>query len=378
MDMIKLEKLGIETSRLGFGCMRFPIGEDGEIDEVKASTMLDRAYEAGITYYDTAYVYHNQKSEGFMAKCLSKYPRDSYTIATKLPAMLVQSLEDAKRIFEDQLVRLNTNHVDFYLLHGMNINAFNMFVEKGILAYCEEMKAAGKIKYFGFSFHDVYDSFETIIKYRDWDFCQIQLNYVDINEQAGLKGYHLAEQLNIPLMIMEPIKGGSLSILPEEIEKEFRAVNQSDSLSTLALRWVGSYMNNKVILSGMTTMEQLEENIKTFSGLKPLSEEEFNAVDVMRKKIREKVNNGCTGCNYCMPCPVGVDIPKNFSVWNRYSMFNNEPDIVFFWTVLMQDHEKAKNCIKCGQCEDECPQGIGIRDDLAALQKELDKLAGII
>lgn len=378
MDKSAWTRLGINTSRLGFGCMRFPMLPNGEIDEPRAEELLDTAYRSGVTYFDTAYIYHNQKSEEFAARCLSKYPRESYTLATKLPPFLAKTLEDAKRIFEDQLNRLKTSHIDFYLLHGIDSESFHHFKDTGILAFCESLQKSGRIRYLGFSFHGAYPDFEEIIKARSWDFCQIQLNYMDTEEQAGLKGYTLAEELGVPLVIMEPVKGGSLSMLPEEIASEFTAAGGDGSLASYALRWVGGYPNNKVILSGMSSMEQLEDNLETFTGMTPLTAEELRAIDRVGGKLRLKVKNGCTGCRYCMPCPFGVDIPENFALWNRYGMYHNKRDVKFAWTVFFDDAEKAKSCTKCGACEEQCPQKLHIRDDLETLQKELDDVVASV
>jgi predicted aldo/keto reductase-like oxidoreductase len=375
MDKVKWERLGIESSRLGYGCMRFPVKEKGEIDEVKAEALLDTAYKAGITYYDTAYIYHNSKSEEFMGRCLSKYPRESYTIATKLPMMMTKTLDDAKRIFAEQLQRLQKEYVDFYLLHGLDAESFRRAVDLGIVDFCDGLKKDGKIRYFGFSFHDDYKAFEEIINYRQWDFCQIQLNYMDTEEQAGLKGYYLAEKLGVPLVIMEPVKGGSLAALPETVAEDFTRSRPSATQASWAMHWIGGLSNAKVILSGMTTMDQLQDNIKTFTNFKPLSDDELKVLRKVREKIGQRVKNGCTGCRYCMPCPVGVDIPENFALWNKYGMYENKGDIAMWWNVFMKDDIKAKNCVKCGQCEEKCPQKLSIRDDLEKLQKELDAVA---
>jgi predicted aldo/keto reductase-like oxidoreductase len=377
MDKATWERLGIETSRLGFGCMRYPTLPNGEIDAVLAEALMDKAYSAGITYFDTAWFYHDGKSEPFMGRCLAKYPRESYTIATKLPVAMLKSLDDAKRIFNEQLSRLQKDYVDFYLLHGLDAESFRHAVDLGLDKYCDELKKEGKIRYFGFSFHDDYAAFEEIIKARPWDFCQIQLNYMDTEEQAGLKGYRLAEELGIPVVIMEPVKGGSLSILPDYVTEEFTRLLPDATQASWALRWIGGLPGVKVVLSGMTSIAQLDDNIRTFTGLAPLTDGELQAIDKVAGKIRQRVKNGCTGCRYCMPCPAGVDIPENFALWNKYGMYNNKPDIAFWWSVsgMMPEADKAKNCVDCGQCEEKCPQKLCIRADLKTLQAELDAVA---
>ncbi len=373
MDYRVFDTVAAKASLLGFGCMRFP-QKGNEIDEAEAEKMIDTAYAQGVNYFDTAYVYHDGKSENFTGRVLSKYRRDSYFLATKLPCWLVQSVEDAERLFQEQLDRLGTDYIDFYLLHSLGEESWNRMVELGILSFCEELRKAGKIRYFGFSFHDEYSVFEKIASYRKWDFCQIQLNYIDTETQAGMKGYLLTEKLGIPLVIMEPIKGGSLANLPEDMVKIFAKVTPGASPASFALRYIASLPNVKVILSGMSTMEQLVENVSLFSPFSPLTDKERVAIEEVSAAIKSKVRNGCTNCRYCMPCPAGVDIPGNFALWNERAMLNNVGAIRWFWGIGMQDKVKAKNCVGCGQCEELCPQGLSIRDDLSVLQHELDEL----
>ncbi|MDO4944227.1 MAG: aldo/keto reductase [Ruminococcus sp.] len=373
MTKRRMENLDIETSMLGFGCMRFP-QKDGKIDEELSEKMIYRAIACGVNYIDTAYPYHGGDSEPFVGRVLGKYPRNSYFLATKLPCWEVNSIEDAECLFNSQLERLNKDYVDFYLLHALSKDRWHKMVELGVVEYCEKLKAEGKIKYFGFSFHDSFEAFEEIITYRKWDFCQIQLNYMDTEEQAGLKGYTLAEKLGIPIIIMEPVKGGSLANLPDEITSEFRKLDGNASTASWAMRWVGSLPNVKVILSGMSAPEQVEDNLATFTDFKALSDEEHKAVTEIAQKLKARVNNGCTGCNYCMPCPAGVNIPHNFKLWNLYGIYGNNNDAKWRWENDIDDKQKAKNCIKCGKCEKACPQKLSIRDDLARLQGELDGL----
>ncbi|HWT27753.1 MAG TPA: aldo/keto reductase [Mobilitalea sp.] len=373
MEYRSIDKLGLKTSLLGFGCMRFPENKDGNIDYEKAEKMIDEAYRNGVNYYDTAYVYHNQKSENFTGKVLDKYDRSSYYLATKLPCWMVNSVSDAERIFEEQLQRLHKDYIDFYLLHSMNKGIFDKMVSLGILEFCEKLKKEGKIKYFGFSFHDEYESFAYISQYRNWDFCQIQLNYMDTDIQAGMKGYELTEKLNIPLIIMEPVKGGSLANLPESVTKYFNEVDPEKSVASWALRWVASLPNVKVVLSGMSDAKQVSDNLNTFNNFVKLSDEEKEAVSNAAIALKKRVKNGCTGCAYCMPCPAGVDIPKNFFIWNNHGIYENTGSTKWLWENDIKDEAKAKNCISCGQCEEICPQKISIREDLVKLQAEIDE-----
>lgn len=374
MEYRKFEKLGIAPSLLGFGCMRFPLNKDGSICEPEAEKMLDTAIAAGVTYIDTAYPYHNGDSEPFLGRVLKKYDRKDFFLATKLPVWNVKTLDDAKRLFQEQLDRLQVEYVDFYLLHCLDKEKWQTVLDLGLIPYFEEMKEQGKIRYFGFSFHDEYEVFETIATYRPWDFCQIQYNYVDTNIQAGDRGYALTEKLNIPLVIMEPVKGGSLAQLPEDVTVPFTEARPNSSISSWALRWVASKPNVKVVLSGMSTMEQVEDNLHTFGNFEPLTEKEAAMVSQVAASIKKRTINGCTGCAYCMPCPFGVDIPKNFRIWNDFSMYGNkEKTKQAFFQDLAPD-SRADQCQKCGKCETVCPQSISIRKDLENASIELNSL----
>ena len=373
METRKMDKLNIETSLLGFGCMRFPTTADGEIDESEAERMLDTAIAAGVNYIDTAYPYHNGKSELLVGKVLKKYDRNSFYLATKLPVWLVHTVEDADRLLDEQLHKLQTDHIDFYLMHAMDKAHWEQMKEIGCIERLEKLREAGKIKYIGFSFHDKYETFEEIIEARDWDFCQIQLNYMDTREQAGLKGYELAASKGIPLVIMEPVKGGSLAVFAEDIMDKFHKLDADASAASFALRWVGSLPGVKVILSGMSTMEQVDDNLKTFGSFKPLTGEEEKTISQVTEILRSRVQNGCTGCRYCMPCPAGVDIPGCFASWNTYHMYQNYNVVKWRWEQALGEGKQAKNCIKCGKCEQVCPQKLSIRQDLEKTQADLDK-----
>lgn len=367
MEKKVLQNLQIEPSLLGFGCMRFPTNEEGKIDEVEAEKMLDLAIQSGVTYIDTAYPYHDGESEPFVGRVLKKYPREQFFLATKLPIWKLTKKEDAMTIFEEQLERLQVDYVDFYLLHALDHEKWKKILEWDILSYLDDLKKQGKIRHIGFSFHDDFEVFEKILLYRDWDFCQIQLNYMDTDIQAGLHGYKLAEKLDIPMIVMEPIKGGTLVDLPQDIKEIFIDEDPSKSIASWALRWVASLPNVKVVLSGMSTYKQVADNLKTFVNFKPLSFEEVKTVETVARKIRERMKNGCTGCAYCMPCPFGVDIPKNFKIWNEEAMYGNRSAANDKYEAM--NESCAKNCQQCGACEKVCPQKIAIREDLQEVSK---------
>ncbi|MCR5739299.1 MAG: aldo/keto reductase [Lachnospiraceae bacterium] len=364
MEKRRFDKLGIDVSLLGFGCMRFPTNSEGKIDRPLAQEMLDKAIAAGVNYIDTAYPYHDGESELFVGEALKKYPRDSYYLATKLPIWFINTIEDVDKYFNEQLEKLQTDHFDFYLMHAMNRGSWRKMVELGTVKRLEELKAEGKIRFLGFSFHDEYSAFEEIINYRDWDFCQIQLNYMDTEDQAGMKGYKLAEEKGVPLTIMEPVKGGSLAKLSDDIMDIFGELRPGKSAASFALRYVATLPNILTVLSGMSTMDQVDDNLATFTDFAPMTDKEYEAIDRIKEIMNSRIQNGCTGCRYCMPCPFGVDIPGNFSVWNRYHMYRNYGVVKWNWDNMVKDGKTAEACKKCGKCEQACPQHLSIREDL--------------
>ncbi|MCR4792354.1 MAG: aldo/keto reductase [Lachnospiraceae bacterium] len=371
MEKRRFEKLGIDVSLLGFGCMRFPVGEDGKIDRPLAEKMLDKAIASGVNYIDTAYPYHNGESELFVGEALKKYPRDSYYLATKLPIWFINTIEDVDKYFNEQLSKLQTDHFDFYLMHAMNRGSWEKMVKLGTVERLEQLKAEGKIRFLGFSFHDEYGAFEEIINYRDWDFCQIQLNYMDTDEQAGMKGYKLAEEKGIPLTIMEPVKGGSLAKLSDDLMDIFNEIRPGKSAASFALRYVATLPNILTVLSGMSTMEQVDDNLDTFMNFEPMNEAELDAIERIKEAMNSRIQNGCTGCKYCMPCPFGVDIPGNFSVWNRYHMYQNYGVVSWNWDNMVKEGKTAEACKKCGKCEQACPQHLNIREDLQKVLEDI-------
>lgn len=369
------DNLKIAPSRLGYGCMRFPT-KDGKIDMEKTEALLDKAYASGVTYYDTAWFYHGGESEIAVGKIMSKYPRDTYNLATKLPMSILTSRDHAVEIFAKQLEKLQTDHFDFYLLHCLDKNNWAKVKEMDILSLLDEYKAEGKIVNLGFSFHDSYEVFEEITTARKWDFCQIQYNYMDTEEQAGDKGYELVKELGIPVVIMEPLRGGTLANLPEDTTTKLKEARPDASVASWAMRWLISKDNCKIILSGMTEMDQLEDNLKTFDAGEPLDDSEQELIKDLATTLRARVYNGCTGCSYCMPCPAGVNIPRNFRIWNEYGMYGNRWGTHWNYFSNTDEDTRADKCVKCGKCEAVCPQHINIRDDLVRVAETMESLKG--
>jgi len=363
MEFVNIEKLDAKVSRLGFGCMRFPVTAEGVIDEPRALAMLDTAYKAGVNYFDTAYFYHNRTSEEFVGRALKAYPRESFYLATKLPMSLIESAEQAKEIYEGQFKTMQVEYFDFYLLHCLHTKNWKKVLDFGLIDFLLEEQKKGRIRRLGFSFHDNYEVFEEILTYRDWDFCQLQLNYMDTDVQAGLKGYELAKERGVPVIVMEPIKGGSLATLGEELCAPFKQMHPEWSVASWAMRWVAGLDNCKVILSGMSNEEQVADNLATFDSLKPLTDEEQQVVDKVRAMIEARTFVGCTNCKYCMPCPFGVDIPENFAMMNNFAKYSNEARLRVQWNE-MEEGQRADKCRGCGKCETACPQGIAIRKKL--------------
>ena len=284
----------ISTSLLGYGCMRFPTLPDGSIDEVRAEKLLNTAREAGVNYFDTAFPYHGGASEPFVGRVIAKWPRESFYLATKLPVWNCKTLDEAKAIFEQQFQRLGVDYIDFYLLHSLHKARYDAAKEMGIVDWLWEQKAAGRIRSFGFSCHDNVAGFEHILRDQPWDFCQLQYNYLDTDDRAeeiaGDRGYALTEERNVPLIIMEPIKGGTLAQLPPDAAAPLRALDPAASAASWALRWVASHKNVKVVLSGMSAEDQLGDNLSTFGQFRPVTDAENAAIrqtaDILRSHIR--------------------------------------------------------------------------------------------
>lgn len=359
----------INTSLLGFGAMRLKTIDD-EIDEEKGFALFDYAYKHGINYFDTAMPYTDGKNEAFVGRALKRYPRESFYLATKLTLRLFENREEVKKLIDKQLEILQTNYIDMYLLHAMNKDRIKTAKEWKIFELLEKWKEEGKIRNIGFSFHDDYDTFKELLDLYDWDFVQIQLNYLDTDFQQGLKGYYDSEKQKIPVVIMEPIKGGKLAGFNKDIENIFKDYSSS-SIASWALRWVGSLPGVKVILSGMNEMEQMIDNLETFNDFKPLEKEEQAIVSKAKAALQDVKAVGCTNCKYCLPCTVNINIPSYFSIYNNYRMYDNKEDAKQSFNRIKQRFAQPYECIECGKCVEDCPQKIEIPEELKRMMEEL-------
>lgn len=369
-------KLGIQGSAFGLGCMRFNGTASGDsiIDEQKAIGLIRRAIDGGVTYLDTAYVYLDRTSETVLGKALRDGYRDRVTIATKMPMEHVHNRAEMESLLAEELRKLQTDHIDFYLMHGINREKWEYFKSIGAPEFFDDMKRAGKIRYKCFSFHGPYDEFEFIINDWDWDMVQIQYNFMDVDNQAGTKGLELAGRLGIPVVIMEGLLGGRLAKAPENVQALYDAFPVKRSPVEWAFRWLCNHPEVATVLSGCNEAEQIDDNLRIFDTVQPgtMTPEELRLMDDVRAAYLARTKIGCTGCRYCMPCPNNVNIPDTFSAWNSASLYGNDPRTDWDFQQMLADGQTPDNCVACGACEAACPQHLGIIDGLKVAWRELN------
>lgn len=362
----KWEKTGDELSILGFGAMRLPVleNDDSKIDEVKAVSMIRKAVDQGVNYLDTAWPYHGGNSELICAKVMKDGYRDKINIATKMPSWEVETVDDMDRILDEQLKKLEVECIDYYLLHTLTHDYWAKYRKLDYKSFLLKAKNEGKIRNIGFSYHDDRDLFKEIIDDFNWDFVQIQLNYLDENYQAGLSGAEYAHAKGIRVIVMEPLRGGMLACEPPEGVKR---IMDEASIQRTPAEWALRYLWDKpeisMILSGMTTDEQMRENLHTASTAPEghLTEEEKGIITGMKEFYLNKIRVNCTNCRYCLPCPSNVYIPELFWAYNHDAIFDDFGKAKFWTTGFIKEEQRASKCVECGICEDHCPQKIPIR-----------------
>lgn len=381
----KLGKTNADSSVLGFGAMRLPmIGAQGgmagfdpniPIDEVQATKMVEHAVEQGVTYFDTAYGYHGGKSEIFLGKALRRH-RSKVMIATKLPSWNVQKPEDLEKLFKEQLEKLGTDYLDCYLIHGLDTNNWAKMKSMGTLDFLDHLRSSGRIRFAGFSFHDEIKVFKNIVDAFDWNLCLVQYNFYDRDYQAGTQGVRYAAANGVGVVVMEPLRGGRLvDKIPPVVQEIWDTAAVKRSPVEWAMRWVWDNPDVTTVLTGSSTLEQLTEHTRIADqGMaNSLTPAEHDLIDRVRLEYRKMVKVDCTGCAYCMPCPNGVNIPQNFTLYNDSFMFKGAEMNKFFYTQFLTPEQRASGCSECMTCVEKCPQKIDVPKELKVVDQYFSK-----
>lgn len=356
-------KTGDPISLLGLGTMRMPSHGDGKLDHQESVRLIQRAIDLGVNYVDTAYMYHDGESEIVVGKALKEGYREKVFLADKMPVWLAKDEKEMKELFEEQFRRLNVEGIDFYLVHNITVPIWKRAKKYGLMNFLEEQQKKGRIRHVGFSFHDDVGFFEEVLKEYPWDFCQIQLNYMDRDFQAGVKGLKMAKEMGIPTMVMEPLKGGKLTDrVPDSVKRLWEGAQVKRTPAEWALRWVADFPEVVTILSGVHTMEQLEENIKILSEAEPntLTEKEKRVIERVAAEYNQLIEYACTGCKYCLPCPVKLDIPTVIDLLNQHRLYEGNEKVQQDYDLWFGQERRASACVSCGQCEEKCPQSLPI------------------
>ncbi|HSW39861.1 MAG TPA: aldo/keto reductase [Acidobacteriota bacterium] len=379
----KLGKADVDVSILGFGAMRLPMAgtpgplsgfdPDMPIDEEHANKMIQHALESGVNYFDTAYGYHGGKSEAYIGKALRPF-RSKVMIATKLPVWNIEKQEDFEKIFNEQLDRLATDYVDVYLVHGLGRSQWTRMKELGVLEFLDRLRSDSRIRFAGFSFHDEIKVFKDIVDAYDWELCQIQYNFYDRDYQAGKTGLKYAAARGLGIVIMEPLRGGKLvENIPPEVRSLWDASAFKRSPVEWAMRWVWNHPEVATVLTGSSSLAQLMDHTRIVGDAAPdsLTPEELHLCDRVRDAYRILLKVGCTDCGYCMPCPNGVDIPRNFQLYNDSHLFRSKEISGLFYNRFLSENERASACVECGDCMPKCTQQIDIIRELKEVHRLL-------
>ncbi|MGE5530340.1 MAG: aldo/keto reductase [Patescibacteria group bacterium] len=365
-------RLGWQVSALGFGCMRLPV-KDGRVDTDEATRMLRHAIDQGVNYLDTAYGYHGGESERVLGRALSDGYRDRVWLATKFPCWQAKEAGDFDRILDEQLARLATDHIDCYLLHSLDERHWRKVRDLDILRIAQRALDDGRIRHLGFSFHDKTELFKEIVDAYPWALCQIQYNYMDVENQAGTEGLRYAAARGLAVVVMEPLLGGKLAAPPESVRRIWDAAPRRRTPADWALQWLWHQPEVSTVLSGMSSMDQVRENIASAnsSAAGSLSPEELETVAAARRQYLALAPAPCTGCGYCKPCPNGVEIPANFSIYNDGVMHGLPDRGRGQYRNWLREENRASACLQCGQCEERCPQRIPIGQWMRRIHAEL-------
>ena len=370
MQYRTMTKTNDRISVLGFGCMRFPTLSDKTIDEPLATKMVRHAIDAGVNYIDTAWPYHQQMSEPVVGRILLDGYRDKVMLATKLPSWYITNRDDMDTYLNKQLEKLQTDHIDYYLVHALNRKLWKNLTSHQLFDFLDAIKKDGRVRHVGFSFHDYYPIFETIVDSYDWDFCQIMYNYIDQDWQAGRRGLEYATQKGLGVIIMEPLRGGKITQnIPEDIQALWDSATIKRTPAAWAIHWLLNDKRIHLLLSGMSTMEQVIENLAICDYGIPnsLTTDELDLVERVRQTYLSRIKIGCTACEYCLPCPHGVAIPSCLNSYNSAFLFNDVKQAKAEYLMFIPEKSRASQCVACGECEDKCPQNLSIMDALAQI-----------
>lgn len=371
VNKVIFPKTNQAVSLLGFGCMRFPLleNDDSKIDYELSLEMIDYAYKNGVNYFDTAYGYHGGESEKFVGVALKRYPRESFFLASKMPPWFVKEESDLERIFNEQLERCQVEYFDFYLEHSLNDENYDKLQKFNTYEFLMQKKKEGKIRNLGFSFHGSLECLERILSDHEWDFVQLQYNYLDIEISNAEKEYQLIKKYNLPLIIMEPVRGGALANLCEDANALLKEAKPEESIASWAIKFAASNESILTVLSGMSTPEQVKDNIETLSDFRKLNDEELSVLKKAGKIFKDYFSVPCTKCRYCTKdCPQGIDIPEMLSIWGRYRL-DKDIDGYKRRYLDVDENARADKCISCKLCESYCPQSIKISEILNDMKK---------
>lgn len=363
----------IEVPLLALGCMRLPM-RNGEIDQQELDRMVDYCMEHGANYFDTAYMYVDSKSELAIGKSLKRYKREDFILADKSPIYKMKTREDVREIFEEQLKKCQVEYFDFYMCHNINKNTVDTYRNVAMYDELVKLKKEGKIKYLGFSFHGTPDILREVVKEHKWDFAQLQINYLDWDVVKAKEQYDIVQAEGIPVIVMEPLRGGGLVNLSDKALAKLKEHYPDTTPASFGLRWAASRKNVVTVLSGMSNLQQVKENIQTFIDYKEMTEDEIKVADEISKIIQSQGEINCTACKYCMEvCPRGINIPAAFALYNQYKISKSKMSFTMYYDTLSES-EQPDACIKCGLCNKNCPQNLDIPALLTKIADEYKKI----